>query len=57
MLQRRRLHLVEERANVNANYYINDSLPKLVKEKNCDYLLGNNILSCNGMAHRHREPK
>jgi len=37
-----RLHFVEEKANINANYYINNLLPKLVE--NAHALLGNNFV-------------
>ena len=38
---KRRLHFVEEKAKINANYYIDYLLPKLVEDAHA--LLGNNF--------------
>jgi len=38
-----RLHFVEEKAKINANYYINNLLPNLLKD--ADALLRNNFVS------------
>jgi len=37
-----RLHFVQEKAKVNASYYMNDLLPKLLED--CRDLMGNNFI-------------